>query len=147
MIDCIIIWNYVGLWIFIDQCYAWKTIIESSKIIFFYMKTDRKRIYRLVWYTILRHDRCSFCFSVQTVRRVNGWGMLKFNIAYWKFPYLPVFVIIISVPKSWNLSHNSFVSKWHWMGRRSSELHDPDIWGRLCKYYNNLFWQTLNNFY
>ena len=36
--------------------------------------------------------------------------------------------MIISVPKSWNLSHNSFVSKWHWIGRRSSELHEPVIW-------------------
>lgn len=43
---------------------------------------------------------------------------------------LPVFVMIISVPNSWNLSHNSFVSKWHCTGRRSSELHVPTIVGR-----------------
>lgn len=46
--------------------------------------------------------------------------------------YRPVFVIIISVPKSLNLSHSSFVSRWHCTGRRSSQLHDPTIFGLLC---------------
>lgn len=56
---------------------------------------------------------------------------LDTNKDYLLNTHLPVFVIIISVPRSWNLSHNSFVSRWHWIGRRSSELHDPVIW-RLC---------------
>lgn len=37
--------------------------------------------------------------------------------------YLPVFVMIISVPRSWNLSHRSFVSKWHSTFKSSSQLH------------------------
>lgn len=41
--------------------------------------------------------------------------------------YRPVFVIIISVPKSWNLSHNSFVSRWQWTDNNSSQLHFPFI--------------------
>lgn len=36
--------------------------------------------------------------------------------------YRPHLVIIISVPKSWNLSHNSFVSRWHCRGAISSQL-------------------------
>lgn len=66
--------------------------------------------------------------------------------------YLPVFVIIISVPSSWNLSHNSFVSKWHCTGFNSSQLHDPNNPGRCCckewksclRYYTN--WRySVNN--
>lgn len=37
--------------------------------------------------------------------------------------YLPVFVMIISVPRSWNLSQRSFVSKWHSTFKSSSQLH------------------------
>lgn len=37
--------------------------------------------------------------------------------------YLPVFVIIISVPNSLNLSQRSLVSKWHVMCRISSLVH------------------------
>lgn len=38
--------------------------------------------------------------------------------------YLPVFVIIISVPRSWNLSHKSLVSKWHSVVNNSSQLQE-----------------------
>ena len=48
------------------------------------------------------------------------------------FAYLPVLVMIISVPSSLNLSHSSFVSRWHWTGRKSSELQDPTMVGRFC---------------
>lgn len=41
--------------------------------------------------------------------------------------------MIISVPKSLNLSQSSLVSRWQWIGRRSSELHEPTILGLLCK--------------
>lgn len=43
--------------------------------------------------------------------------------------YRPVFVMIISVSNSLNLSHNSLVSRWHWMGNNSSQLQDPLILG------------------
>lgn len=43
--------------------------------------------------------------------------------------YLPVLVIIISVPNSWKRSQSSFVSKWHWTGFRSSQLQEPTIFG------------------
>ncbi len=36
--------------------------------------------------------------------------------------YLPLLVMIISVPKSWNLSHSSFVSRWQMTSRSSSQL-------------------------
>lgn len=39
------------------------------------------------------------------------------------FFYLPVFVMIISVPSSLNLSHKSFVSRWHTTFRSSSQLN------------------------
>lgn len=52
-----------------------------------------------------------------------------------KLTYLPVFVIIISVPNSWNLSHNSLVSKWHWTGFNSSQLHEPCRPGLCCKHF------------
>lgn len=39
------------------------------------------------------------------------------------FTYLPVFVMIISVPRSWNLSQRSFVSRWHSTFSNSSQLH------------------------
>lgn len=45
--------------------------------------------------------------------------------------YLPVLVIIISVPRSWKRSHSSLVSRWHWTGFKSSQLHDPTILGAL----------------
>ena len=35
----------------------------------------------------------------------------------------PVFVMIISVPRSWNLSHSSLVSRWHSACNSSSQLH------------------------
>lgn len=50
----------------------------------------------------------------------------------WCVTYLPVFVMIISVPNSWNFSHKSFVSKWHWIGFNSSQLHEPKSVGRVC---------------
>ena len=37
--------------------------------------------------------------------------------------YLPVFVMIISVPRSWNLSQSSLVSRWHSTLSSSSQLH------------------------
>jgi len=40
--------------------------------------------------------------------------------------YLPVFVIIISVPSSWNLSHKSLVSSLHWT-LASSLLQAGDV--------------------
>lgn len=46
--------------------------------------------------------------------------------------HLPVLVMIISVPSSWNLSHSSFVSRWHCRGMRSSQLHEPSILGVGC---------------
>lgn len=46
--------------------------------------------------------------------------------------YLPVFVMIISVPNSWNFSHKSFVSRWHCIGFNSSQLHEPKSVGRVC---------------
>lgn len=56
--------------------------------------------------------------------------------------YLPVFVIIISVPSSWNLSHKSLVSSLHWTLASSllqagdvvvvtSLLSDSDVVSRL----------------
>ena len=47
-------------------------------------------------------------------------------LMHWKWNglnYLPVFVMIISVPSSWNLSHNSFVSRWQSIGNSWSQLH------------------------
>ena len=57
----------------------------------------------------------------------NAWRGLRQLVSKWvlKMTYLPDFVIIISVPSSLNLSHNSLVSKWHWMEDRSSE---PCCW-------------------
>lgn len=40
--------------------------------------------------------------------------------------------MIISVPNSWNFSHKSFVSKWHWIGFNSSQLQEPKSVGRVC---------------
>lgn len=49
--------------------------------------------------------------------------------------YRPVLVIIISVPNSWNLSHNSFVSKWHCTGARSSQLHESVKRAFVCEIF------------
>lgn len=58
-----------------------------------------------------------------------------YQISAWstiiKQTHLPVFVMIISVPKSLNLSHSSFVSKWQIIGRNSSQLQVPTIFGLL----------------
>ena len=37
--------------------------------------------------------------------------------------HLPVLVMIISVPSSWNLSHSSLFSRWHSTLERSSQLN------------------------
>lgn len=37
---------------------------------------------------------------------------------------LPVLVMIISVPRSWNLSHNSLVSSWQSTDNNSSQLQE-----------------------
>lgn len=67
-------------------------------------------------------------------------SLLRFN----SVTYRPVFVIIISVPKSWNLSHNSFVSKWHCTGAKSSQLHESvkrDLVWNVYKIENgNIIW-------
>lgn len=54
-----------------------------------------------------------------------------FKISF-SWTYLPVLVIIISVPSSWKRSHNSFVSKWHCTGFSSSQLQEPTIFGVFC---------------
>jgi hypothetical protein len=43
--------------------------------------------------------------------------------------YLPVLVMIISVPRSWNLSQRSLVSKWHSTLSNSSQLQDIFVLG------------------
>ena len=51
------------------------------------------------------------------------WNMLQQLKRIQILRYLPVFVMIISVSRSWNFSHRSFVSRTHSTFRRSSLLH------------------------
>lgn len=48
---------------------------------------------------------------------------MEFRILSTGYTYLPVLVIIISVPNSLNFSQRSLVSKWHVMVRNSSLVH------------------------
>ena len=51
------------------------------------------------------------------------YSLFDTEISALKWAYLPVFVMIISVPSSLNLSHNSFVSKKQSTYFNSSQLH------------------------
>lgn len=42
------------------------------------------------------------------------------------------------MPNSWNLSHSSLVSRWHCIGNKSSQLHEPTIFGDGCKLWFQL---------
>lgn len=64
---------------------------------------------------------CSFSLSLS-----SNWSLNQVT-------YRPVFVIIISVPNSKNLSHSSFVSKWHCTGARSSQLHESVKRDFVCR--------------
>lgn len=75
---------------------------------------------------------CSIFILSSGINKLNEWIKKIANSVQVAYTYLPVFVMIISVPNSWNFSHKSFVSKWHWIGFNSSQLHEPKSVGRVC---------------
>lgn len=94
---------------------------ENSKPYYFYC-TIIAYCLLLVYcsYEYFFNDTTIFCGSYYILTKCSGVNKCYFCKLV---THLPVFVIIISVPRSWNLSQSSLVSKWHSVVKSSSQLH------------------------